>query len=118
MTLFYSFYLFFKLYLCLFLPYKLIIFQLDTLFVQYHKLCAQNIVVLPELENAITEKNVLVMHIRESLKKIDELLKCLKDKNVKKLKEVEQKFSSIKIEVDSVSKAQKKILSTNKLLCT
>jgi len=44
------------------------------------------------------------MHIRESLKKIDELLKCLKDKNVKKLKEVEQKFASMKIEVDSVSK--------------
>ncbi|KAE9545165.1 hypothetical protein AGLY_000708 [Aphis glycines] len=75
--------------------------KLNTLFVQYHKLCAENIVVLPELENAITDKNVLVMHIRESLKKIDELLKCLKDKNVKKLKEVEQKFASMKIEVDS-----------------
>ncbi|XP_025204202.1 kinetochore protein NDC80 homolog [Melanaphis sacchari] len=74
--------------------------KLDTLFVQYHKLCAENIVVLPELENAITDKNILAIYTRESLKKVDELLKSLKNKNVQRLKEVEQKNASIQINVD------------------
>jgi len=69
-------------------------------------------VVLPELENAIADKNVLALHIRESLKEVDELLKSLKNKSVEKLKEVEHKMASIRIELDSVSNA----LNTNK--CT
>ncbi|XP_027853547.2 kinetochore protein NDC80 homolog [Aphis gossypii] len=75
--------------------------KLDKLFVQYNKMCAENIVVLPELENAIADKNVLAVHIRESLKEVDELLKTLKNKNVEKLKEVEHKIASIRIELDS-----------------
>lgn len=43
------------------------------------------------------------MHIRESLKEVDELLKSLKTKNVEKLKEAEHKIASIRIELDSVS---------------
>jgi len=62
-------------------------------------------VVLPELENAIADKNVLALHIRESLKEVDELLKSLKNKSVEKLKEVEHKMASIRIELDSVSYA-------------
>lgn len=46
---------------------------------------------------------MLALHIRESLKEIDELLKSLKNKNVEKLKEVEHKMASIRIELDSVS---------------
>jgi len=81
-------------------------------------MCAENIVVLPELENAIADKNVLALHIRESLKEVDELLKSLKNKSVEKLKEVEHKMASIRIELDSVSNE----LSINKytaliLLC-
>jgi len=76
---------------------------LDKLFVQYNKLCAENIVVVPELENAMADKNVLAMHIRESLKEVDELLKNLKNKSVEKLKEVEHKIASIRLELDSVS---------------
>ncbi|XP_015376348.1 PREDICTED: kinetochore protein NDC80 homolog [Diuraphis noxia] len=75
--------------------------KVSKLFVQYNKLCAENIVVLPELENAIADKNVLALHIRESLKEVDELLKSLKTKNVEKLKEVEHKMASIQIELDS-----------------
>lgn len=76
---------------------------MDKLFVQYNKLCAENIVVVPELENAMADKNVLAMHIRESLKEVDELLKNLKNKSVEKLKEVEHKIASIRLELDSVS---------------
>lgn len=66
-------------------------------------MCVENIVALPELENAIADKNVLAMHVRESLKEIDELLKCLKNKNAEKLKAVEQKAASTKIELESVN---------------
>lgn len=48
------------------------------------------------------------MHIRESLKEIDELLKCIKNKTIEKLKEVEQKLASIGIELDSVSNKSNK----------
>jgi len=77
--------------------------QLDKLFVQYNTICAENIVALPELENAIADKNVLAMHVRESLKEINEILKSLKNKNSEKLKTLEQKSASIKMELESVS---------------
>jgi len=81
-------------------------------------MCAENIVVLPELENAIADKNVLAVHIRESLKEVDELLKSLKNKNVEKLKEVEHKIASIRIELDSVSnKLNSYKFTAYKLLC-
>lgn len=61
---------------------------------------------------------MLALHIRESLKEIDELLKSLKNKNVEKLKEVEHKMASIRIELDSVSnKLNKNKVTGNKLLC-
>lgn len=77
---------------------------------QYNKICAENIVALPELENAIADKNVLAMHVRESLKEVDEILKCLKNKNVEKLKAVEQKAASIKIELESVNNKYTKFI--------
>lgn len=70
---------------------------------QYNKLCAENFVVLPELENVIADKNVLAMNVRESLKEIDELLKNLKNKITEKLKAVEHEAASIQIELDSVN---------------
>lgn len=70
---------------------------------QYNKICAENFVVLPELENLIADKNVLAVHVRESLKEIDELLKGLKNKIVEKLKAVEQKAASLQIELESVN---------------
>lgn len=60
-------------------------------------------VVLPELENAIADKNVLAMHVRDSLKGIDELLKCLKNKIAEKLKGVEHKAVSTQTELESVN---------------
>lgn len=65
-------------------------------------MCAENMVVLPELENAIADKNVLAIHVRESLKEVDELLKCLKNKITEKVKEMEHKAISIQIELESV----------------
>lgn len=70
---------------------------------QYNKLCAENMVVLPELENAIADKNVLAIHVRESLKEIDELLKSLKNKNVEKLKALEQKATSVQVDLEMVN---------------
>lgn len=70
---------------------------------QYNKLCAENIAVLAELENAIADKNVLAVHVRESLKEVDEMLKCLKNKIAGKLKEVEQKAASGQIELETVN---------------
>lgn len=66
-------------------------------------MCAENIVALPELENAMADKNILAMHVRESLKEVDELLKCLKKKNAEKLKAVEQNAASIKMDLESVN---------------
>lgn len=74
--------------------------KLDKLFVQYNKICAENIVVLPELENAIADKNVLAPHVKESLKEVDELLKSLKNKKVEQLKITEQKAATIQKELD------------------
>jgi len=71
-------------------------------------------VVLPELENAIADKNVLALHIRESLKEVDELLKSLKNKSVEKLKEVDQKMASIRIELESVNNVLNTIKYTAK----
>ncbi|XP_050522455.1 kinetochore protein NDC80 homolog isoform X2 [Daktulosphaira vitifoliae] len=76
--------------------------ELDKLFVQYNTLLAENMVALPELENAIADKNVLVLHVRESLKEVDEILKNLKNKNSERLKDIEQKLASVKIELESV----------------
>ncbi|VVC40485.1 Kinetochore protein Ndc80 [Cinara cedri] len=75
--------------------------KLDKLFVQYNTLCAENMVVLPELENAIADKNVLTIHVRESLKEVDKLLKCLKNQNAEKLKAAEQKEAFIQLEIES-----------------
>lgn len=66
-------------------------------------MCAENIVALPELENAIADKNVLAIHVRESLKEVDELLKGLKNKSSEKLKAMEQKTASIQLELESVN---------------
>lgn len=66
-------------------------------------MCAENVAVLPELENAIADKNILTIHVRESLKEVDTLLKCLKNKIADKLKAVEQKAAFIQLELESVS---------------
>jgi len=66
-------------------------------------LCAENIVVLPELENAVADKNVLALHVRESLNEVDELLKRLKNKVAEKLKGVEHKAISVQKEFESVN---------------
>lgn len=67
-------------------------------------MCAENIVALPELENAMADKNVLAVHVRESLKEVDELLKSLKNKSAEKLKVMEQKTASLQLELESVNK--------------
>lgn len=69
---------------------------------QYNKICAENIIVLPELESLVADKNVLAAHVRESLKEVDKHLSCLKSKITEKLKAVEQKATSLQIELDSV----------------
>lgn len=84
--------------------------QLDKLFVQYNTICAEHIVVLPELENAIADKNVLAMYVRDSLKEIDDLLKNLKNKTAEKLKALEQKAASTQLELDSVNISNEKII--------
>lgn len=66
-------------------------------------MCAENIVVLPELENAIADKNVLAPHVKESLKDVDELLKSLKNKKGELLKITEQKAATIQKELDLVN---------------
>lgn len=66
-------------------------------------MCADNAVMLPELENAIVDKNVLYIAIRESLKKVDELLKCLKINKTEKLKTVQQNTAMKKAELESVN---------------
>lgn len=66
-------------------------------------MCAENIVVLPELENAIADKNVLAPHVKETLKDVDELLKCLKNKKGELLKITEQKAATIQKELDLVN---------------
>lgn len=66
-------------------------------------MCAENIVVLPELENAIADKNVLAPHVKESLKDVDELLKSLKYKKAEQLKITEQKAATIQKELDLVN---------------
>jgi fructose-specific phosphotransferase system component IIB len=58
---------------------------------------------LPELQNAIADKNVLAIHVREHLKEVDEILKNLKNKNSEKLKAEEQKLASIQMELESVN---------------
>lgn len=58
---------------------------------------------MPELENAIADKNVLAMHVRDSLKEVDEILKRLKNKNSEKLKAEEQKLASVQMELESVN---------------
>lgn len=76
---------------------------MDNLFIQYTKLCAENIVSLPELEEAISDKNVLVPAVRESLKQVDNLLRGLKSVKSDELKTIEKKAASIKIDLESVS---------------
>lgn len=66
-------------------------------------MCTENNVIIPELKNAIADKNVLTLHVRESLKEVDELLKSLKNKSAEKLKEMEQKVASMKTELESVN---------------
>lgn len=66
-------------------------------------MCADNAVMLPELENAMVDKNVLYIAIRESLKKVDELLKCLKINKTEKLKAVQQNTAMKKAELESVN---------------
>lgn len=66
-------------------------------------MCAENMVVLSELENAIADKNVLALHVRESLKEVDKLLKSLKNQNADKLKAAEQKEAFIQLELESVN---------------
>jgi len=61
-------------------------------------------VVLPELENAIADKNVLAPHVRESLKVVDEILKSLKNKKADELKAMEHKLVSLQKELDSVKR--------------
>jgi len=52
------------------------------------------------------------------LKEVDELLKSLKNKNVEKLKEVEHKMASIRIELDSVSyKFNENKYTANNFVC-
>lgn len=43
------------------------------------------------------------MHVRDSLKEIDNLLKNLKNKSVEELKALEQKAATLQLELDSVS---------------
>lgn len=66
-------------------------------------MCAENIVVLPELESAIADKNVLAPHVKESLKDVDEILKSLKNKKAEQLKITEQKAATIQKELDLVN---------------
>lgn len=66
-------------------------------------MCAENVAVLSELENAIADKNVLTIHVRESLKEVDTLLKSLKNKIAEKLKAAEQKAAFIQLELESVN---------------
>jgi len=61
-------------------------------------------VVLPELENALADKNVLAPHVRESLKVVDENLKSLKNKKADKLNTMERKLVSLQKELDSVKR--------------
>lgn len=83
---------------------------MDKLFVQYNKICAENIVAIPELENAIADKNVLAIYVRESLKEVDDLLKSLKNKKAENLIEAEQKLASMKIELETVNDKYNKLL--------
>ncbi|XP_050440455.1 kinetochore protein NDC80 homolog [Adelges cooleyi] len=86
--------------------------ELDKLFVAYNALVAENMVVLPELENAIADKNVLVFHVRESLKEVDEILKSLKNKISERYKAIEQKSKAVNIELETVQIEHKNITKT------
>lgn len=72
---------------------------------------------MPELENAIADKNVLAMHVRESLKEVDEILKCLKNKNSEKLKAEEQKLASVQMELESVNNKKNHKNNVIKMYC-
>lgn len=76
---------------------------MDKLFIQYNKICAENIVALPELANAVADKNVLAVHVRESLKEVDELLKSLKNQCTEKVKAMEQNAATTQMDSESVS---------------